>query len=448
MDNGDLNDAVHRLSNLDISSLDGHFLDAINNFEFGLINRHFLDNLNSLDYFFSLYKGDNLLDNLSAGDNPLDYAFNGNYSVHVADYFLRFFLNHVLDSLAFHVYFLRDDLFDDFLDLDYFDYLLDYCYDFLDYLLDLHDLLDYLLDWHDLLLNQCLKSLLLQRHNLLRPGHLDNFQVLLHKADNLVNLPDRRHFSDGLKLILFDGSRDDDLLMHFGSQDELLLDQGLVFGNLKRHVNGVVVDLGFVYWDDFVTGVLDCHEMGHLDNLLYDLLDNFLNLDNLRHSPVHLQYIIDINQIQNFFPDHPDHTLVNFRLHSSLYLDPLHLFKQSFDQHSQMELHLSVLLAVIGIDILNSDDIRLILDDLDETVQLVYFDYVDYLLGAVFGKLGTDFGDQLRVFLDQSSHLGSEFENQGLCPCVLDWNLDYFADAVHVTCRAHAIRARIDDAGQ
>ncbi len=84
--------------------------------------------------------------------------------------------------------------------------------------------------------------------------------------------------------------------------------------------------------------------------------------------------------------DHANDFFIDFGNYPTLYLHLLHLLKQGLDKHSQVELDLSGLLARVSVNILDLDDLRDVLYDLHDPVNLVHLDNVDQLLTEKLGQ--------------------------------------------------------------
>ena len=90
-----------------------------------------------------------------------------------------------------------------------------------------------------------------------------------------------------------------------------------------------------------------------------------------------------------------------------------------------MELYSSRFITAIGVDVLNSVELRHIFDDWDNSLEIISFNEIDDLLGEKFSESSIAFFSQFWVFLKVFSHLDCQKVDQVLSPGILYWHFNY-----------------------
>jgi hypothetical protein len=91
------------------------------------------------------------------------------------------------------------------------------------------------------------------------------------------------------------------------------------------------------------------------NNIVDYLFNHPGDLYNFGNSPIDFEDIVDVHDVHDLSADHADDSFVDLEDNPFFSLDLFHLLKESLDEHPQVELDLSVLLRVVGIDILYFD---------------------------------------------------------------------------------------------
>ena len=161
--------------------------------------------------------------------------------------------------------------------------------------------------------------------------------------------------------------------------------------NFQRNIdNSFHLDnfLDFNYSLDYF---FDGHNLWDFDYFLDNFLDYLFDFDHFGDHPEDLENVIDIDNIHDFLLDHSNNSLVDFQCHIHLLPDLVQLLQQGFQKYSQVELDFAWFLWTVGIDILDLDNLRDVLDYFYQSVHLVHFHQVDQLLLEEFGQMGVHF---------------------------------------------------------
>jgi hypothetical protein len=176
-------------------------------------------------------------------------------------------------------------------------------------------------------------------------------------------------------------------------------------------VNNFFDFLNLYYFDDFFNDLFDRNDLWDLNNSVDNLFDDLLNFNNLGNNSEDLQYVINVNDSHDLLIDHTNNSFIDLENSSSSSFEFFEFFQKSFDQNSEMELYFSGFFAGVSIHVFDSDHIRHVLNDFDDSVQLIYFDDINKFLLEEFVKscitLFSEFGILFEVFL----HLHCEHVN-------------------------------------
>ena len=182
------------------------------------------------------------------------------------------------------------------------------------------------------------------------------------------------------------------------------------------------LDLGNL--NDLFGDLFNWDDLGNFNNSINDLLDDLFDLNDLGNNSEDLQDIVNVDNTHNFLVDHTNDSFVDLQNSSGSSFKLLKLLQQSFDQNSEMEFNLSGFFARIGVHILDSVDVRNILDDFNNSIKLIYFHDVDQFLLEEFIESGITFFSQFGILFEVLFHLDCQHVNQVLGPGFLNGNLN------------------------
>jgi hypothetical protein len=138
--------------------------------------------------------------------------------------------------------------------------------------------------------------------------------------------------------------------------------------------------LYLLYLYYFLYDFIYSYNFWHLDYSLDYLLHYFFDLNYLRSNSKYLKYVIHIDYIHYLSSYHTNHTLINLQNSSSFNSDLLKFLEQSFDEYSQMEFDFSLFFIAMCIDVIYSHYLRHKFYDLNQFLDFVSLNHINYLL--------------------------------------------------------------------
>ena len=219
--------------------------------------------------------------------------------------------------------------------------------------------------------------------------------------NSLFNFNDFRYFSDYLHNFLNDFCNFNDSLLNSWNFDQSLNNKGFKSWDFNGHIYSVLYDLIFSYLIWSFYSFFNLNDFGDFDNFLYDSFYNFLDLNNLWSDSVNFENVINIDNVHNLLSNHSDDSLINFRDNTAPQFHFFHFFQKGLNQDSEMELNLSRLFIRISIHIFDFDNLRNILNNLNDPIKLINFHDIDNFLTKELSKSAIHFVIKFRVLSEE-----------------------------------------------
>ncbi len=288
------------------------------------------DSLNSHNFFNNLWHFHNSFNSLDDWNWSLDNSINWFISN----------LNMVIDLLGSYNLNLWDYLFNNFFNLDNFRNL-DNSVDNLFYnYWDLFDNFNYSFSWNNFfnddlnLLNLCFDMV----HNLFYFNNSFYFYLSFFDSVNnlnLWNLLNNFHNS-------FNNVRNLNYLLDCSfNWNDFLYNVRNDSRHFKWNIDNSLDFLYFLNFNYFLNNFLNWNDLRNLNDSVNNFLHDLLNFNNLGDNSEDFKNIIDINNTHDLLINHADNSFVDLESSTCFSFQFFKLFKQSFDQNSQMEFYSS-----------------------------------------------------------------------------------------------------------
>lgn len=377
---------------------DGDVIHLLNFFNFGHSHK-FLNNLlhfnqfgNLLGYlnnfFNSLRNLHNFFHNILNHNNFFDNPFNRLRHISKNNSLL-------LKRLRFNNF--HNNLLNNFNRLNFL-HLNHLLHNFLNINRHLHNLLNNFLHRNKFLLNN-LNLLRLINNFIDNFLHLHNLRINNNPFNDFFHLNNFRHLDHSLYNFLYNSRNFNNSFIVCRNFYYFLYyvvdDSDSFYGDMYNSLNL----LHTRHLNHFLYNSLHWDNLRHFHNLLRDFLHNLLDFNYFRVDFEHFKNIIHIDNIHNLLSDHCENRLIHFQNHPRFNSNFLQLLQQSLDQHSQMILH-SFGIGVWGnVDVLNADCLRDEFYDLDQSLYLIHFNWLDYLCAEECHHSGVQILNDCGVFL-------------------------------------------------
>ncbi len=321
-----------------------HLDDLLYNFLYGSVlnNRllyDFLDLLNSISVYNLLYDNlhfDWLLDNVMNFYDFLDdlgnfddflYCLNNgddffDNSVHrlVPDLNVvsNFRSRHILNSLNYFLY--------DFFNFDYFGHFDSNLYNLLYNLVNWNGLFDDFSGGHYFLSDKFDVSIFDHGDDnfSLNLSVLFDFDWLL---DDFLYMNHFGHFSDNLNYFFNNFRNLNDFLYNSGHFNQFLHDESFEPWHFDRNIDCIFHNLILPDFNWSLNSPFHFNNFGNFNNSFDNPFNYLFDLYNFGCDSVHFQDIVHINNVHYLLSDHADHSLVNFRHHSTSEFHLLHFLQ-------------------------------------------------------------------------------------------------------------------------
>ena len=107
-----------------------------------------------------------------------------------------------------------------------------------------------------------------------------------------------------------------------------------------------------------------------------------------------------------------------------------------------MEFNLSGFFTRVGIDVLNLNDLRNVLDDFNYSIELINFNDIDNFLLEEFSEFIVHFVIEFRILTGKLLHLDSQHVHQVLSSGILNW---YFHSSFTESFKVNDIACQFED---
>ena len=243
----------------------------------------------------------------------------------------------------------------------------------------------YALHWYDFLLDDFhfadLRHCVV--HDLLNDYWLLNFNYSLDYHLNLDNL---RNLHYSFHHLLDDSGNFHNFFRVLRYFHHLLDHVINILDHLNWHMDDLFHFLNLHDFNWFFHYSLNSNHLWYLHNSFNHFFHYFLNLNDLGDHSEDLQDVIHINHSHNFLVDHANHALIDVKHCAVSAFQLLKLLKKGLNEHSQVELNSAALFGRVGVDVLHAVELRHVLNDRNNSLEVVGFQKIDDLLLEELGE--------------------------------------------------------------
>ena len=163
--------------------------------------------------------------------------------------------------------------------------------------------------------------------------HFFNHFYFYYFLDYLLYLDYFRHFLDNFNNVFDDFGHLNDFLNNLRDFNQFFNVNCFDFGNFQRHISHILNNINFFNLNRHFHSIFNWNQLWDFHDLLHYLLNNFFHFNDLRHSSINLQNIINIDHLNDLFLYHSNDSFVDLWHFTCFRHDLFHFCEKSLQQN-------------------------------------------------------------------------------------------------------------------